>query len=167
MSIDRVPVPGAPGSVFLCGLGDVASDPDAALVAADDAALVVCLNEEHELAARHPAYLSWLRSNDGGRARWHPTRDWEARPAEAALPVVLEVAERLRGGDGVLVHCAMGQGRAGTFATCVMLALGVARETALDTVARHRRHAGPASRSQWALVDVVAEHVTTRGAVGH
>lgn len=159
MSIDRVPVPGVTRSLFLCGRNDAAPDPEGALAAAGDASLLVCLNEEHELAANYLDYVDWLRANQGERAMWHPTRDWRARPLESALPVVLMIASRLRRGEGVLMHCAMGQGRAGTMAVCVLMALGVERDEALRLVAEHRRHAGPASRSQWALVDAVEAHL--------
>ena len=162
MSIDRVPVPGVTRSLFLCARDDVAPDPDGALAAAGDASLVVCLNEEHELE-RYPSYVEWLRINEGERALWSPTRDWNAQPLVSAWPTIQTVAHRLERGDGVLVHCAMGQGRAGTMAVCVMLTLGVDRDEALRLVAQHRRHAGPASRAQWALVDAVAAQVAGDG----
>lgn len=124
---------------------------------------MVCLNEQHELIAKYPEYVEWLRANQGERALWHPTRDWHARPLDSALPAVLMVSQRLERGEGVLMHCAMGQGRAGTMAVCVLIALGVDREVALSAVAEHRRHAGPASRSQWALVDAVWQHLGGAG----
>lgn len=163
MSIDRVPVPGVTRSLFLCARSDVAPDPERALAAAGGASLMVCLNEEQELGAKYPDYVDWLRVNEGERALWHPTRDWHARPLASALPAVLLVAQRLERGDGVLMHCAMGQGRAGTMAVCVLMALGVDREVALRAVAEHRRHAGPASRSQWALVDAIEQHLAGTG----
>lgn len=160
MTIDRIPLPRSiAGSMYLCARADAAPDPETALAAAGGASLMVCLNEEHELASNYLDYVDWLRANDGERALWHPTRDWQAHGLPVALPVIGAIAGRLRDGDGVVVHCAMGQGRAGTMAVCVSMMLGAGRESALRSVADHRRHAGPASRSQWALVDAVESHL--------
>lgn len=168
MTIDRIPLQSqVAGSLFLCARADAAPDPEAALAAAGDASLMVCLNEEHELVANHLDYVDWLRTHDGKRALWHPTRDWAAHGLPVALPVISAIVRRLRDGDGVLVHCAMGQGRAGTMAVCVSMMLGAGREDALRSVADHRSHAGPASRAQWALVDAVESHVAGTKASGN
>lgn len=159
MSADEIPLPDdAPGSLWLCALRDVAHDPEA-LLRATGASLIVCLNERHELERREPAYLEWLRANQPGRAMWFPTRNYDAQAASEVRPVLDRVVARLRAGEGVIVHCAMGQGRAGTFAVCVLLLLGVPADDALRQVATHRAFAGPAARSQWALVESLAAEI--------
>lgn len=160
MTIDRIPLPPpATGSLFLCARADAAPDPGAALKNAGGASLMVCLNELHELTANYLDYVDWLRANEGERALWHPTRDWDAHGLAAALPAIRIIVERLRAGDSVLVHCALGQGRAGTMAVCVLMMLGDDRQQALRSVADHRRHAGPASGAQVALVDALDDHL--------
>ena len=157
MTVDRIPLPAdRRGSLWLTSLADVSADPDAVL--ADlGAGTIVCLNPESELVRRAPDYIVWLRSNQPHRALWFPIRDVAAESADATMPFVEMVVERLPA--GVVMHCALGQGRAGTMAVVVLLALGVAREEAVATVAAHRADAGPAGPSQWALVDDVAARV--------
>ncbi len=75
------------------------------------------------------------------------------------MPFLQMVVERLEAGEGVVMHCAFGQGRAGTMAVCLLMMLGATPDEALRTVASHRLHAGPADSSQWALVDDVARAV--------
>ena len=69
------------------------------------------------------------------------------------------ITDRLERGEGVVMHCAAGQGRAGTIAACVLMALGDVTADAVRTVATHRVFAGPGSPSQWALVEGVAAHL--------
>ncbi|MDJ0769182.1 MAG: tyrosine-protein phosphatase [Ilumatobacter sp.] len=159
MSIDRIPLPSTTGSLWLCGRHDIAPDPEAALAWADDASTVVCLNPAAELQARFPAYVDWLRANKAGRALWFPIRNFGAESADATMPFLRMIAARLEAGEGVVMHCAMGQGRAGTMAVCLLMVLGATRDEALRTVAAHRTFAGPADSSQWRLVDEVASMV--------
>jgi protein-tyrosine phosphatase len=154
VSIDAVPLPRTDGSLWLCGLRDIADEPDAVL-AYTGASTVVCLNERAELERRFPAYADWLRANQPGRALWFPIRNFHAESADATMPFLQMIVDRFERGEGVVMHCAMGQGRAGTMAVCLLLMLGAAPDDALQTVARHRLYAGPGEGSQWALVDDV------------
>lgn len=153
MSFDQIPLPRSDGRLWLCALRDVADAPDAAL-ADTGAHTVVCLNQRGELERRGPHYLDWLVRNQPDRALWFPIRNFHAESADATVPLLQMVVDRLD--RGVLMHCAMGQGRAGTMAVCVLMMLGATRDGALRTVAEHRAFAGPAESSQWALVDDVA-----------
>jgi protein-tyrosine phosphatase len=63
------------------------------------------------------------------------------------------------------MHCAAGQGRAGTMAACVLLALGQPTDEAVRTVASNRVFAGPGNAAQWALVDGVAELTRATGTI--
>ena len=141
----------------MCALRDIAPDPEA-IVRAVGADLVVCLNQRRELASSAPGYLAWLETG-GDRVLWFPVANFEAESAVSTVPVLESVVERIRGGGSVLMHCAYGQGRAGTMAVCVLLMLGMPLDEALRTVAGHRAHAGPGQGAQWALVEDVARVV--------
>lgn len=158
MSFDEIPLPRGDGELFLCALRDVADDPDGAL-AYTGATTIVCLNERGELERRAPAYLDWMRANQATRSLWFPIRNFHAESADATMPLLDLVVERLERGDGVVMHCAMGQGRAGTMAVCLLMMLGSSQYDALRTVAAHRSFAGPGDGSQWALVDDVARRL--------
>jgi Tyrosine phosphatase family len=158
--LDRVPVPGSPGELWLCGKHAVGADPEAALarIGADIAGsgTMVCLNQPRELEDRYPDYVSWLREHDGGRALWFPIADLHAPALAEMHPLLVEIGRRLAAGDRVLVHCGAGVGRAGTVAVCVLMQHGVDRDTALAVVAAHRPMAGPEVGAQRRLVDELA-----------
>lgn len=158
MSFDRIPLPRTAGSLWLCALRDVAHDPEAVL-AFTDSSTIVCLNEREELERREPSYVDWLRHHQPGRALWFPIRNFRAESSAATMPFLQMIVDRLEAGDGVVMHCAMGQGRAGTMAVCLLMMLGASQEEALHTVASNRMFAGPGESSQWALVDDVAREL--------
>ncbi|MCB0966427.1 MAG: dual specificity protein phosphatase family protein [Ilumatobacter sp.] len=158
MTFDEIPLPSTSGRLWLCALRDVANDPVAALHATG-ASTIVCLNERTELERRAPHYAEWLRAQQPGAALWFPIRNFQAESAGATLPLLDMVVERLERGEGVVMHCAMGQGRAGTMAVCLLMRLGASTHDALRTVAAHRTFAGPGDASQWALVDDIAREL--------
>ena len=121
-----------------------------------DTNVVVCLVHDHELSERYPAYLEWLRANDGDAALWFPIHDLGAPSPREARPFLAELVERLAAGDRLLMHCAAGIGRAGTMAVCALMMLGMGREEALDTVAAARPMAGPEVGAQLDLVNALA-----------
>lgn len=162
MSFDQIPLPRTDGSLWLCALRDVADDPDAAL-AALGATTLVCLNQRGELERRAPIYLDWIEANRDERSLWFPIRNFHAESADATTPLLQMVIDRLERGDRVIMHCALGQGRAGTMAVCLLMLLGSSRNEALGTVAAHRTFAGPGESSQWALVDDVDRALGGRG----
>jgi protein-tyrosine phosphatase len=158
VSVDRIPLPDTGGELWLCALRDVAHDPEA-MLAYTGASTVVCLNERSELERRAASYIDWLRTNQPARALWFPIRNFRAESAPATMPFLQMIVDRLRADQGVVMHCAMGQGRAGTMAVCLLMMLGATRDEALRTVAAHRSFAGPGESSQWALVDDVAREL--------
>jgi protein-tyrosine phosphatase len=98
--------------------------------------LVVCLTPRHEIAELSPAYLAAL---DEGML---PFR-WQNLPIpNFGLPEdppafrrdIAQIAQALRQGDAVLLHCAAGLGRTGTAAACVLKALGIDAAQALERV---------------------------------
>ena len=155
MSIDQIPLPNTAGALYLTSLREVAPDPEAILTWAGDDSTVVCLNHLNELQQRWPTYLEWLREHRGGRALWYPTANLTAPTVEAARPALDRILERLGRGGGVVMHCAMGRGRAGTMAVCASMMAGAPMGESLRTVARNRLYAGPIERSQWALVEAI------------
>jgi hypothetical protein len=163
VSIDRIPLPRTGGALWLCGRRDVAPDPEGALAYADAASTIVCLNGVDELAPRFQPYVDWLREHRGGKAIWYAIENFGAPSARSVMPIVRMIVERLEAGQGVVMHCAAGQGRAGTMAACVLLALGQPTDEAVRTVASNRVFAGPGNAAQWALVDGVAELTRATG----
>jgi protein-tyrosine phosphatase len=153
--IDEIPLPGSPGRLWLCGKHVVGPDPDAAL-ARIGATTLVCLNESHELAERYPDYVAWLRAASPDRVLWFPVPDLHAPSLPVVRPLLDELRARLDRGDGLLVHCGAGMGRAGTVGACVLLTMGVEREAALAAVAAARPSAGPEVGAQRDLVDALA-----------
>jgi protein-tyrosine phosphatase len=161
--IDEIPLPPSVprGRLHLCGKHVVGPDPEEAL-ARVSATTVVCLTEEHELADRYPDYVVWLHAQRAGRAVWFPIPDLHA-PAVGQMNGLLDdLLVRLRGGEGLLVHCGAGIGRAGTTAVGILLRLGWSLDTALLHVRRHRPMAGPEAGEQLRLVAELAErgHIT-------
>jgi protein-tyrosine phosphatase len=116
-------------------------------------ALVVCLTPRPELAELSPDYHAAL---ERGRLpfRWThlPMRNFGLPEDQPAFrDSIQSIARALRAGDAVLLHCAAGLGRTGTAAACVLKALGVPAEQALQRV----RDAGsnPQNAQQSGLVD--------------
>lgn len=160
--LDEIPLPpGRPGRLWVCGRRAVGPDPDAALVRAGGAELVVCLNERNELRD-HPDYPSWLERNTGGRAMWFPIPDLHAPPVTEVVPVVAAIVDRLVCDQGVIVHCAGGIGRAPTLAICVLLDLGEPLAVATDRVRTHRPGGGPEVGAQQRLVEAYAADAVGR-----
>jgi protein-tyrosine phosphatase len=116
-------------------------------------ALVVCLTPRSELAELSPAYH---RSVAQGTVpfRWLnvPMPNFGVPEDPAAFRrEVQQIAAALRQGDAVLLHCAAGLGRTGSTAACVLKALGLDSEEALQRV----RDAGsnPQNARQSGVVD--------------
>lgn len=155
-SVDEVPLPDAvPGRLWLCGKHFIGPDPEAAL-ARTGAAVVVCLNERHELADRYPGYVDWLDVESGRRATWFAVPDLHAPTVAEVAPLVASLHARVMAGEGVLVHCGAGIGRAGTVAAAVLLSLGVALPDALEQIAASRPGAGPQADVQVELLEALA-----------
>ncbi len=160
-SIDEVPLPGASGRLWLCGKHLVGPSADEVL-ARTGATTVVCLNEAGALRDRYPRYIDWLEAEAGGRAIWFPVPDLHAPTLAAVGPLLDEVVRRLGAGEGVVVHCGAGVGRAGTIAAAVLMALGVSRVDAVARVAASRPSAGPQADVQSEPLDALAADLSRR-----
>lgn len=95
---------------------------------------VVCLTPRSELAALSPAYHAAVEQ---GTVPFH----WSCVPMPnfgvPGDPIgfrreVAQIAQALRDGESVLLHCAAGIGRTGSTAACVLKALGVSTQEALQ-----------------------------------
>lgn len=164
--LDRVEVDGVPGALWLCGKHLVGRDPEAALTRVGAPGVIVCLNEVHELIDRYPDYVHWLTNEHGRRAQWHPIPDLHAPPLDEARRLANDLADRVRRGEHVIVHCGAGIGRAGTMAAATLMTLGMSRSQALDHVAAHRPMAGPEAGAQHDLLVALERYtwVQTPGA---
>ena len=155
--IDEVPLPHDEwGRLWLCGKHFVGPDPEGAL-ARTQAGAIVCLNEGYELRDRYPDYVEWLVANRGGRAIWAPWPDMHAPPVDEFATFLDTLKERLTKGEGLIVHCGAGIGRAGTTATALLMDLGVSLRDALHAVRAARPAAGPQTGEQDALLEAYAE----------
>lgn len=99
-------------------------------------ATVVCLTPRVELAELAPEYHMALR-RDELPFRWMhvPMRNFGLPEDPAAFRRdIAALAQGVRGGDVVLLHCAAGLGRTGSAAACLLKALGLPAEEALQRV---------------------------------
>jgi protein-tyrosine phosphatase len=116
-------------------------------------ALVVCLTPRSELAELSPAYHTAVTQGTVP-FRWLnlPMPNFGVPDDPAAFRrEVRQIASALKQGDAVLLHCAAGLGRTGSTAACVLKALGLDTQEALQRV----RDAGsnPQNAQQSGLVD--------------
>lgn len=144
--VDEIPIRGA-GRLWLCGKHFVGPDADAALERTG-ATVVVCLNQRDEIGTRYPDYVRWLEHNVATRAVWFPIHDMLAPTLAEVSPLLDDLEGRLAAGEGLLVHCGAGIGRAGTLAISLLVRAGTPLADALDLVASSRPMAGPQTQAQ-------------------
>ncbi len=112
---------------------------------------VVCLTPLDEIREKAPDYARAIAHGLPLQLDFCPIQNFGV-PDERRAFVLLaqQIAEVLRGGQHVLVHCAAGIGRTGTFASTVAIALGLPFGQAIETV----RAAGssPDTAAQMALI---------------
>jgi protein-tyrosine phosphatase len=115
--------------------------------------VVACLAPPDEVASLSPAY--WQAITDGSldfRVVSMPMQNFGLpRDMGAFRDGITQIADSLRAGDTVMLHCAAGIGRTGTAAACLLKHLGLPTDEALQRV----RDAGsnPETAVQSGLVD--------------
>ncbi len=113
---------------------------------------VVCLTPLHEVQGVSPDYHRALEA-DAFPFGWInlPMRDFGvAFEADAFRIGIVQLAQSVRGGETLLLHCAAGIGRTGTVAACLLKALGVPADEALQRV--RRAGSNPQSAMQSGLI---------------
>ncbi len=112
---------------------------------------IVCLTPLGEVAARSPEYLEAIEQDRlPCPVEMLPMVDFGvSADAELFAKQVRSLAERLRSGESLLLHCAWGIGRTGTVAACVLKALGLDTESALAQVRAAGSNPQSAVQSGW------------------
>ena len=157
--IHEIPIADVPGRMWLCGKHHIGPDVHGVRTRAGNAT-VVCLVQRGELTDRYDDYVTWLDENRNGSAIWFPVHDLSAPGVDHAAELFMEIAERLRGGENFVVHCAAGIGRAGTTAVGVLMVLGMDAENAVRHVRKHRPMAGPEAGAQNDLIRDLEAKIT-------
>jgi atypical dual specificity phosphatase len=112
---------------------------------------IVCLTPLGEIAARSPEYLLAIEQGHlPCPIEMLAMADFGVSDDAAAFQQqVLGLAQRLREGESLLVHCAWGIGRTGTVAACLLKALGLDTESALAAVRAAGSNPQSAVQSGW------------------
>lgn len=162
----RIPVPECSGRLFVGPSPGHGPDSELRLDAIRDWGVdrVVCLVPGMDLAALlgSPTYEQDARDRWGDRFSVLAVVDYEAPGDDAGFEALVdETFAALAAGETILAHCALGCGRAGLFASCVLVAQGVDPIDAMRTF-REIRRCGPESGDQLAYVVRYARRVAAR-----
>jgi len=139
MSIRPVKLPaGIPGRLYLSGMPGSSEGWESFL--AELARLkigeIVSLTPDGEIEQKSPGYAAAI-ANEAIPClrRSFPISDFGVpHDLSEYASFVERIAGRLRAGGSVLVHCGAGIGRTGTFAVCLLIALGEGEPTARQAV---------------------------------
>lgn len=106
-------------------------------IVGSNVARVVCLTPDHEVLEKSPDYARAIASGLPWRHVPYGVPDFGIPDnPEAFKEVVTDAAAALRRGENVLVHCAAGIGRTGTFAVAILCQLNVPLSEAHEIVKR-------------------------------
>jgi protein-tyrosine phosphatase len=114
--------------------------------------LIVCLAPEDEIEMKSPSYANAIKNDElCFSIERFPIPDYGVpQDQEQYAAFVTRIAKSLRSGHKILVHCGAGIGRTGTFAICLLLALGPNRIQAEK--ATHNAGSQPETDEQRKLV---------------
>ncbi|HSP15640.1 MAG TPA: dual specificity protein phosphatase family protein [Thermoanaerobaculia bacterium] len=122
-----VPIAGVSGHLFLHsmpGRHELFDDAKAA-IAGSRIQQVICLTPDFEIEEKSPHYAKAIAEGVPWEHVSHPVSDFGVPDdAPAFERLARSVADSLKRGENVLVHCAAGIGRTGTFAVAVLCQLG-------------------------------------------
>lgn len=98
--------------------------------------LIVSLTPLDEIQKKSPTYAKAIETNTlPCERKLFSIPDFEIPvDAQAFTEFVKEVADHVNSGDRILIHCAGGIGRTGTFAVCLLKALGLQLNDAIESV---------------------------------
>jgi len=115
--------------------------------------VIVSLASDEEISQKCPSYLAAIASGAVPCQRWPlGVPDYGVPSDESAfLELASQVADSLKNGQSVLVHCGAGIGRTGTFAALVLMRLRVPLEESLKRV--KAAGSGPETSAQRAFLD--------------
>jgi len=114
---------------------------------------IICLASDEEIAQKSPSYLAAITSGDVPCQRWPlGVPDYGVPSDESGfLDLASQVADSLKNGLNVLVHCGAGIGRTGMFAALVLMRLRIPLEESLKRV--KAAGSGPETAAQRAFLD--------------
>jgi len=123
---------------------------------------IVCLAPLDEIQQKSPNYFQAIETNNlPCEYKVFEVPDFGVpEDRNGFLELARQVAGRLKLGHHILLHCAGGIGRTGTFAICVLLALGIEPQQACKTV--KTAGSGPETKAQKQLITWVASHIDVR-----
>lgn len=115
--------------------------------------VIVCIASDEEISRKSPSYLAAITSGAVPCQRWlFGVPDYGVPSDESAfLDLASQVADSLKKGQNVLIHCGAGIGRTGMFAALVLMRLRVPIEESLKRV--KVAGSGPETSAQRALLD--------------
>jgi len=150
--------PGVPGNLFLSGMPGYYDSffEERDLIVAAGVQTVFCLPPMEEIRRKSPVYA---RAIEAGELPWEmrhfPIEDLSVPDDEEAfVALAREAADDLRAGQRVMIHCTAGIGRTGLLAVCVLMALGMSRDAAVQAV--HSAGSDAEMPAQRALIRRVA-----------
>lgn len=117
-----------PGTLFLHSMPGLQEPFEICYQALEAASIqrIICLNPMEELQNKSPEYATAITNGTlPCELVQFPIGNFGVpQEKKPFMELVQQTAEQLKRGDNLLVHCAGGVGRTGTFASCVATALG-------------------------------------------
>jgi len=139
---DALPSPGQLCLTHTPGAAGASRDDDLDDLARLGIDRIVCLQQSEELGALRPPETLAERERavlDRGIAFVHePIEDFGAPDHEQAKRLVALLTSRLEAGEQIAMHCWAGLGRAGTIASCLLVARGLEPRDAVRAVRQAR-----------------------------